>query len=177
MNPVKVRMASANDAKAVADLHAESWRRHYRGAYLDSFLDGDVFTDRWSVWSERLSHPKPEAFTVVADDQGSLVGFAHTVMRHDPRFGALLDNLHVRHDCKRRGIGKTLMRRTATILIERDPGSGLYLWVLEQNKDAQAFYSDLGGVCTGREILGPFPGGGRAVALRMHWPDPAVVGR
>jgi ribosomal protein S18 acetylase RimI-like enzyme len=175
LNSFKLRMACAEDAKAVADLHAESWRRHYRGAYLDSFLDGDVFNDRRKVWSERLSHPKPEDFTFVADDQGSLAGFVHTIMRHDPKFGALLDNLHVRHDRKRRGVGRALMREAARILIERSPGSGLYLWVLEQNRNAQTFYSNLGGVCAGCEILGPFPGGGTAPGLRMHWPDPRTI--
>jgi hypothetical protein len=28
------------------NLHADSWRRHYRGAYADAFLDGDVLADR-----------------------------------------------------------------------------------------------------------------------------------
>ena len=42
---VRYRDATERDADFVAALHAESWRRHYRGAYLDSYLDGDVITD------------------------------------------------------------------------------------------------------------------------------------
>lgn len=31
-----------------------------------------------------------------------LVGFGHTIFEHDVRWGALLDNLHIRHAEKRR---------------------------------------------------------------------------
>lgn len=48
------RLAAATDAAAIADLHAQSWRRHYRGAYSDAFLDGDVAADRLAAWTERL---------------------------------------------------------------------------------------------------------------------------
>ena len=33
------RAAGPDDVHAVAGLHAESWQRHYRGAYSDAFLD------------------------------------------------------------------------------------------------------------------------------------------
>jgi GNAT superfamily N-acetyltransferase len=36
---LRFRAAGPGDAQAVAGLHADSWRRHYRGAYADSFLD------------------------------------------------------------------------------------------------------------------------------------------
>ncbi len=38
LDGLRFRLASPADAKAVADLHADSWRRHYRGAYSDAFL-------------------------------------------------------------------------------------------------------------------------------------------
>ncbi len=46
---VVFRFADGRDIKAVAALHADSWRRHYRGAYPDAFLDGDVFADRMVI--------------------------------------------------------------------------------------------------------------------------------
>ncbi|MEU4563183.1 hypothetical protein AB0F72_32800 [Actinoplanes sp. NPDC023936] len=51
----RFRFAEAADAAGIAALHADSWRRHYRGAYSDSFLDGDVIADRHAVWSARLA--------------------------------------------------------------------------------------------------------------------------
>jgi hypothetical protein len=43
---IVVRAASAHDLDAIATLHADSWRRHYREAYRDEFLDVDVVADR-----------------------------------------------------------------------------------------------------------------------------------
>lgn len=165
------------DAAAVAALHAESWRRHYRGAYADAFLDGEVHDDRLAVWTERLREPDPGSHTIVAESDDGLVAFAHTIFEADPAFGALLDNLHVTSGQKRRGIGSRLMALTAGAVLER--GTGFYLWVLEQNADARAFYEARGGRCVERAPVPP-PGGvagrlnGSPVALRYVWTDPAV---
>jgi hypothetical protein len=49
MTSLRFRAAGSDDAGKIALLHADSWRRNFRGAYADSFLDGDVVTDRRSV--------------------------------------------------------------------------------------------------------------------------------
>ena len=53
---VLYRVGVGVDFPQVATLHAESWRRHYRGAYSDAYLDGDVVADRLEVWGERMAH-------------------------------------------------------------------------------------------------------------------------
>jgi ribosomal protein S18 acetylase RimI-like enzyme len=173
---VTLRDAGTRDIEAIAALHADSWRRHYRGAYSDEFLDGDVFDDRLVVWTDRLARPRSRAnvCTIVAERDGILVGFAHTIFEDDPTWGALLDNLHVRHDSKGCGIGTRLMSETAEAVIERSPSSGLYLWVLEQNISAQAFYEARGGTCAGREVW-ETPGGAAVVGLRYVWPNPSAL--
>lgn len=171
---MKYRGATARDVEAIAGLHADSWRRHYRGALSDAFLDGDVVADRLAVWTDRLTKPKPDQYTIVADDDGTVVGFAHTSLDEDPKWGALLDNLHVVHARKRGGIGTRLMAEAATVVLERRPFAGLYLWVLEQNTAAQAFYAARDGACIEREIA-PATGGGTTVRLRYVWPDPSAL--
>ena len=168
---MKYRQATANDAGAIAGLHAESWRRHYRGAYLDSYLDGDVVADRIAEWTDRLSRQQQDRCTVVADLDGAVAGFAHVILDADPTWGAYLDALHVRHDLKRHGIGARLMAETARAVARRRPSTGLYLRVLEQNTAAQAFYAAQGGSRVERELSGPFPGGGYAFSLLYAWPD------
>ena len=175
MGAMKTRPASADDVEAIANLHADSWRRNYRGAYLDSYLDGDVVPERIAVWTERIVRPVVSSATIVAEHEHAVVGFVHTVFEEDPRWGALLDNLHVTHAMKGRGVGTVLTAESARVVLERDPPTGLYLWVLEQNTPAQAFYRARGGIESGRELRGPFPGGGTAYALRMAWPDPATL--
>lgn len=168
---MKYREATAADADGIAALHADSWRHHYRGAYLDSYLDGDVVTDLRSVWTDRLTDPAPNRHTVVADLGGTVAGIAHTIFDADPLWGAYLDNLHVRYGLKRQGIGTRLLAETARAVTRRESRTGLYLWVLEQNVAAQAFYQAQGGSRIERELAGPFPGGGYAFSFRYAWPD------
>lgn len=175
MATVEYRTATRFDADQVAALHADSWRRHYRGVYSDAYLDGDVLADRRAFWTERLSQPAASQFTIVAERAGRLVGFAHTRLDEDPTWGAQLESLHVSHELTRQGVGTRLMSETARTLLERRPTSSLYLWVLEENTAAQAFYAARGGVCVGREVRGPFPGGGWAPELRYAWVNPSVL--
>ncbi|HVN64515.1 MAG TPA: GNAT family N-acetyltransferase [Candidatus Binataceae bacterium] len=164
------RDATAEDADAVAALHADSWRRHYRGAYLDSFLDGDVVTDRLKVWRERLAQPANDRITVVATLGDGLAGFVHVVLNENPTWGALLDNLHVTFQLKHTGIGGKLMREAARRLLQRG-GQKFYLWVLDQNVAAQKFYAKQDGIRVETCLRGPFPGGGRALGHRIAWAD------
>jgi GNAT superfamily N-acetyltransferase len=155
---MKYRQAAASDVAAIAGLHADSWQRHYRGAYLDSYLDGDVLADRMTESAARLSGPQAGLHTVVADLDGEVTGFAHVIFDADPAWGAYLDARHGRHDLKRRGIGGRLIAEAARAVARRSPATGLYLWVLEQNAAARAFYAAHGGRRAGRELSGPFPG-------------------
>jgi GNAT superfamily N-acetyltransferase len=169
------REATAQDVEAIAALHADSWRRHYRGAYSDAFLDKEVFADRLQVWTDRLHQPdRSNECTIIAERDGAVVGFAHTILNEDQQWGALLDNLHVRYDLKGGGIGTRLMAETARAVLKRTPGSGLFLWVLEGNKGAQAFYQARGGECAGSKTSDA-PGGGTIFAFRYVWPDPTVL--
>ncbi|MEO8692674.1 MAG: N-acetyltransferase [Acidimicrobiales bacterium] len=171
---MQFRRANAQDIDAIALLHAESWRNSYRGAYSDAFLDGDVFDDRRAVWSERLARPSARDETVVAEWRGSIIGFVHTILDHDPLLGALLDNLHVAHDVKRTGIGTQLMAQSASAVMARATNKRLYLAVLEANAPAQAFYEARGGERVGQEIS-EAPGGGSVVGFLYAWKDPSVL--
>jgi hypothetical protein len=122
-----LRAAGLDDAGKVALLHADSWRRHYRGAYADSFLDGDVIADRRSEWSSRLAVPTTNTMTTVAEDDTGLVGFVHVVFDDDDRWGSLIDNLHVTHERRRTGIGTALLTRAAEGVAERATGKSMYL--------------------------------------------------
>jgi ribosomal protein S18 acetylase RimI-like enzyme len=176
LDHVRFRSATQTDAERVAELHALSWRLHYRGAYSDEFLDGDLLADRRQVWLARLHSPDGASETVLAEaPDGELAGFGHVVFEHDPHWGALLDNLHVSPVHQRRGLGARLLGRIAETVCDRDPGAGLYLWVLERNTRARAFYDALGGRPVETTEV-PAPGGvpsrlnGSPRRLRYVWP-------
>jgi GNAT superfamily N-acetyltransferase len=132
------------------------------------------------LWTERLAGPNPEARTILAEIDGSLVGLAHTLLGEDAAWGAFLDNLHVAHGLKRQGIGTRLLALTGQQVVDWSPASGLYLWVLEQNSDARAFYAARGAACVERADVPP-PGGdpsrlnGKPVGLRYAWRDPSKL--
>jgi ribosomal protein S18 acetylase RimI-like enzyme len=173
---MQYREATADDVEAIAQLHADSWRRNYRGAFSDAFLEGPVVGERRTVWAERLTHRASSRYTVVAEQSEIVVGFAHTVFDDDPTWGALVDNLHVVHDLKRHGVGRRLMAASAQAVAGRENHAGLYLWVLQQNTTAQAFYDAIGGRRVGEGVSEP-PGGGTAPTFRYAWPDPAALVR
>jgi hypothetical protein len=106
---LRFRAARPGDARAIAGLHADSWRRHYRGAFSDAFLDQDVAGYLLPLWAERLSSPDPQARTILAEIDGAVVGLAHTQLGEHPAWGAFLDNLHVAHWLARQGIGTRLL--------------------------------------------------------------------
>jgi ribosomal protein S18 acetylase RimI-like enzyme len=172
---VTLRFAGPADADAIAGLHADSWRRHYRGAYADAFLDGDAEADRRQVWTARFAAPA-HAQTILAERDGELVGFLHVFFDHDPRWGSLIDNLHIRHDQRRAGIGSRLLASCAEAVAAEAAGPAAYLWVLRQNEAAQAFYLASGATCVEESVVPP-PGGhpdrlnGQPHCLRMAWSD------
>ena len=165
---MRFREATGSDATTVAALHAESWRNHYRGAYQDEYLDGDVVEDRLRVWGERLSSPAPNQFVVLAFEGDDLIGFACAYGGHDEIWGSLLDNIHVRRGHQGRGVGTGLIAEVAAWCRANHADRGLYLWVLEQNRQAQRFYQCLGASDQGGEISEP-PGGGRINGRRYAW--------
>ena len=171
-----LRPATAGDVDAIAALHADSWRRSYRGALRDEYLDGDILPERVAVWRGRLAAPDPAALTLLAVEPATdrMVGFAHTIADDDPEWGSLLDNLHVAHDHRREGIGAQLLRSTAAWVAEHASVAVLHLWVLEANTGARRFYETLGAADVGGDVWEP-PGGGAAPRRRYAWTDLAAL--
>lgn len=173
--PIVFSPAGHADAGRIAALHADNWRRHYRGAYADVYLDGDLLTERRTVWSTRLATPEGTR-TIVAERDGDLIGFVHVVFDADPRWGSLVDNLHVAHSDHRAGIGGRLLGHAARAVLAEAGSPALYLWVLQQNTQAQAFYRACGGTPVETGIAAA-PGGDPALLngtpgkFRMSWPN------
>jgi GNAT superfamily N-acetyltransferase len=172
---VRFRHATADDVAAIARLHTQSWREHYRGVYSDAFLDGEALADRLAAWGGRLAGSDPGRFTIVAESGGAPVGFAYTILDEDPLLGTVLQNLHVATIMHRQGIGSGLVAEVARAVVDRRPASGLHVWVRDGNGPATAFYKALGGTPAGRKLGGPFADGGRAPVLCVAWPSPSTL--
>ena len=170
-----LREANAVDADAIAALHTDSWRRTYRGMMSDAFLDGGALENRRHVWRERLGSQNSKPLVVVADAGGRIAGFVCVYARGDAKeWGAYIDNLHVAHHWQGRGVGRALMRRAAEWVCDTQPGVGVYLFVMEANANARAFYDRLGARNAGTIELKD-PAGGSAPNCRYVWADPRVL--
>jgi GNAT superfamily N-acetyltransferase len=159
-----------------AALRSSYSRIQDRGAYTDAFLDGDVLADRRAAWSRRLAAQGPDSITILAEAEAEIAGFVHLILDDDERWGSLVDNLHVTHAHRRRGIGSALIARAAQAVADRGSSSVMYLWVLEQNTAARAFYAAHGGRSVERALVeapGGVPGrlNGRPAKLRYVWSD------
>jgi ribosomal protein S18 acetylase RimI-like enzyme len=171
---VNIRDAATADIEAIAALHAESWRRTYRGMMRDQFLDGDVEQDRLEEWHERLRAPAANQFVPFAENDGALEGFVCAFGDEDARWGTLIDNLHVRHDVQARGIGRALMHAAAAWAVERYPATAVYLLVLRANVNAQRFYERIGGTNAGPDER-PGADGETAFGYVYAWRDPRAL--
>ena len=139
---LELRPARPDDAEAIADLHAASWRSAYRGLFADAYLDGDAVAERRRTWAERLGQPAPDQGVFVALEDGACVGFICIYRDREPAWGPLLDNLHVRPDRKGHGLGQRLIAQGLAWLDGRY--DRWHLWVLEGNTPTRRVYEHLG---------------------------------
>jgi len=166
--------ATMEDTSEIAALHTTSWQMHYRKIYSDKFLDVDLAGDRLAVWTQRFSRPNPEQHVLKALLNDRMIGFVCTYLNKDSEYGALLDNLHVLPEAQGHGVGKRLMQLSAKWVEKQAPESGLYLYVLDQNAKAIAFYRRRGPL-----MSEPFsyenPGIGIDRVRRCSWSAPITI--
>ena len=170
MSDVTIRSAVEGDAAAIAAIHTANWRDAYAGILAAEFLNGDIETNRFELWSRRLGERPPSQLVDVAcNPTGAMMAFACSFREADARWGSLVDNLHVLPRFRSRGVGEKLLQSMAAQLATSAPDAGLHLWVFEANVAALRFYERLGGRVVEKKTSEIPATGGNAV-LRVHWP-------
>jgi GNAT superfamily N-acetyltransferase len=170
MASITYRAAQRADAEAVATIHAASWRDAYASVLEPDFLSGPIEDDRLRLWTDRLGNRPPNLLVeVAAEVSGRLIGFVAVFRDHDPKWGSLIDNLHVLPGMRGQKIGENLLRSVARQLRPEDARNGLHLWVFEANEAGLRFYQRLGGAVVGRDTSRIPAANGKAVLL-VHWP-------
>lgn len=174
--PLLFRDARPDDWPEIAALHAASWRAAYRGILSDRYLDGPVDEDRRAVWRERFSGSVPRRVVVLAFDPGTAqpVGFACIFAGHDPRWGALIDNLHVRPGATRKRIGRRVLGEAAARLDLAAAAEPIHLTVYEENRPARHAYESWGGRIV-EHMRVPEPDGRDHPVVRYAWENPAAL--
>lgn len=151
-----VRVATLNDAGAIAHVHVETWRTTYRGLLPDDFLASLTvahYTDRWRRGLEDAT-----SRVYIVEDETGVVGFASGGRERagETGFGGELYAIYVLDRAQRRGHGRALVHAVVGGL--QDMGfKDMIIWVLRDNLPARRFYERLGGayVRTQEITIGP----------------------
>jgi GNAT superfamily N-acetyltransferase len=148
---VTVRGATADDARAIAEVHVASWRWAYRGQVPQAILDELSVDEREAIWKRSLDEAKGR--TVVAvDPAGDVVGFVGTGPAGDDDADDATGEvyaLYLLEQATGSGVGALLLRRGEDDL-RSDGYRRSTLWVLTSNVRAHRFYERNGWAFDGR---------------------------
>jgi len=164
---IEYNFGSLKDAGSVAALHADNWRKYYRGALSDYYLDQEVKSERQSYWIKRLTEAHSGECLITAYQGNELAGFVYSFSDYDEH-GSYLDNLHVHESSHGYGIGRNLMSKSAQWLLDQGSNRPYYLWVLESNDGAIEFYNKMKGEKCDIQ-LHTMPDGSRCKCVRYVW--------
>ena len=171
----KFRIADLSDAERIANLHAASWQRTYRGNFSGAYLDSKVFAERQEFWKTRLTNPDENQRVIITESETALAGFLCAFGGEDLQWGSFIDNLHVDNIYQGRGVGTSLMNQASEWLQKHFNEYGVYLHVWESNP-ALLFYEQLGGHSSGiAEEENPDGSVGRYI--RIVWDKPELITR
>ncbi len=165
---ITYRKATPADAQAIANLHALSWQRHYKGLVDAYYLEHLCLKERTEIWQNRFEEMPENRSIILAEEEEKLCGFVCTFLNKGDEHGAFLDNLHVLSEWQGKGIGKTLMHKTTQWILERAGNIPMYLWVLPDNQQAIYFYKKMGGVAQDTKMW-ELEGYCKAPVVRFVW--------
>lgn len=143
MSGYDVRDATTADAPGIARVHTRTWQEAYAHVFPVERLVGLVEEHRAEQWRGWLADPWHRMHTLVAEEEGAIVGFAHVGPSRDPEVVPELVGelyaVYVLPEAWGRGIGRALMAE----LLERLRVEGFreaMLWVLEDNPRTRRYY-------------------------------------
>ena len=170
----RIRRGMPDDASAIASVRVDTWRSAYRGLLPDALLDGLDTTNITANWRRGLETIDPARVAYVAEIGGAVIGFASggRARGADPAYPGEVYALYVRDAYQGQGIGRALLRASATELVRRGLAP-IVIWTLFNNPSSRGFYESLGGTVIG-EKRAPFEGH-ELHEVAFGWLDPAPL--
>jgi N-acetylglutamate synthase-like GNAT family acetyltransferase len=127
-----IRRATKDDAEAIANLYGE----------LNTLSPVAVLPERIDAVAKSNS-----TYLLVCDDAGEIIATALVCLCQDVMFDnqpfALVENVVVNADCKRAGIGRSMMDYIEAFCLEQDC-SKIMLQTSSGNQNARDFYTAMG---------------------------------
>lgn len=127
-----IRRATKDDTEAIANLYRE----------LNTLSPVSVLPERIDAVAN-----SENTYLLVCDDAGEIIATALVCLCQDVMFDnqpfALVENVVVKADCKRAGIGKSMMDYIEAFCLEQDC-SKIMLQTSSGNQNARDFYTAMG---------------------------------
>ncbi len=148
---ISTRSATGADAPPIARAHVRAWQVAYKGIVPAAVLDAIDLNERTAQWHQNLIEDvlpdgTPSPANLVAEVDGVVAGFACVgVWRDAPvdQTSGELWAMYVHPDYWGIGVGYALMTATMTIFAAQGV-SKAFLWVIDENPVARAFYERQG---------------------------------
>jgi len=147
-----VRIATRDDAHAIARVHVTSWQTSYRGIVPEDLLAGLSVEKRALQWSGRFTSSSEKPPLLVAQSDDEIVGFSEYGASRDkdvPPNTMELYAIYLLQDFQRRGFGRGLWEESLKE-IRKATATAVRVWVLEDNTKARGVYEKMGFVYEGK---------------------------
>lgn len=139
-----MRPAVTSDAEAMTTVHLQAWRETYTEIMPDTVFEAQESAreERVRIWIEIIQGRSPfgDERAYVAEAGGRVVGWATASdgLDEDAPHPNQLDGLYVLAEMHGTGIGRALLE--TAVCAE----GGAYLWALDRESRAAAFYRKMG---------------------------------
>ena len=158
-----VRLATADDAAAIADAHIRGWQAAYRGLVPDRILDDFDVARRTTWWAARIAAQATADLgerTWVVHAGRAVAGFAASGPAGDeaappPAGAGEVFAIYLAPEHLRRGLGRVLFEHAIGDLRARG-FAPIVVWVFEANEGARRFYEKAGFAPDGARHVGRF---------------------
>ncbi|UOQ46779.1 GNAT family N-acetyltransferase [Gracilibacillus caseinilyticus] len=140
----QIRKARPEDAKAIAEVHVQSWKATYHELLDEQDISNTTIEHRQILWETVLKLPRKQQPVTVIEENGSIVGFISGGKERTDRFGydGEIYAIYLLPTHQRKGLGKQLLTAFTEEMKELGYRS-LLVWVLTKNPTHQ-FYLQLG---------------------------------
>lgn len=139
-----IRLATANDAAAIATLQIQCWQATYTEHVSEQFLQSLSHKKRTYLWEDNVANEKMHTFVLEKD--GQLLGFVSGgLVRKEnyPGYDAELLSLYVVPEHNGLGHGRDLLKHFLTLMNEQGAHK-VYLRVID-DAASLSFFEKLGG--------------------------------
>ena len=154
---IRVRPAGRDDCPAIHSIASETWRATYHGLIPEQDIEAFLQSNYGPQQLERAIERMAGGF-LLASVQGQPAGYASVSLDRDGN--AQLWTIYVRPGNQGAGVGKALWDAAVSQARSLGPAS-LVLWVLEDNRQARAFYECQGAAVSAQR---DFPVGAASIS-------------